>query len=58
MVPLEVGDRVYLNTDPRKDEGTVVEVMHNRYFVQWDNGRTWIYPRSWLSLVEEAVVAA
>jgi len=41
---LVVGDRVYLATDPRQDEGVVARVEGGRFFVHWTRtGRTWIY---------------
>lgn len=46
-----IGDRVFLRTDPMKALGTVRDIMAGRYFVSWDNGRTWIYPASWLEKI-------
>jgi len=41
---LEAFDRVYLKGDSRKDLGHIVsDEGGSRYFVRWDNGRTWIY---------------
>lgn len=45
LPPLNEGDRVYLTTDPCRAEGTVVTVLHARYFVLWATGRSWFYPR-------------
>lgn len=49
----EVGDRVFLKLDPKQALGTIKEKIYSRYFVVWDNGRTWIYPASWLEKKEE-----
>jgi len=44
LIQLEALDRVYLKGDPRKDLGHIVsDEGGSRYFVRWDNGRTWIY---------------
>jgi hypothetical protein len=48
---LAVGDRVYLATDPRQDEGVVARIEAGRVFVTWRIGRTWVYAASMLALV-------
>jgi hypothetical protein len=48
---LAVGDRVYLATDPRQDEGVVARIEAGRVFVTWRYGRTWVYAASQLALV-------
>lgn len=56
-VAISAGDRVYLETDPRRDMGRVVELpIPGRAFVRWENGRTWIYATSQLVRVEPAQV--
>jgi hypothetical protein len=45
---LAVGDRVYLATDPRQDEGVVSHIEAGRVFVTWRYGRTWVYAASQL----------
>jgi hypothetical protein len=47
----QIGDKVCLRIDPLKDEGVVADIYHNRYFVTWNNGRTWVYAASWLEKI-------
>lgn len=45
----ELGDKVFQKLDPNERLGTIVEKIYNRYLVRWeDNGKTWVYPASWL----------
>lgn len=49
---LELGSRVYLATDPVKDEGKVIRIMGDRFFVKWLRpGRIWIYAATQLEHV-------
>lgn len=50
---LQVGDRVYLEDDPRKDLGTIErDLGGHRYFVKWNrSGKTWIYASAHLVLI-------
>lgn len=46
-----VGDTVALATDTAKAKGKIIDITHGRYFVQWWNGRTWIYSGADLEFV-------
>lgn len=48
---VRAGNRVYLRTDPSKGLGTVMEVLHGRFIVRWDDGHAWVYPMCDLEVV-------
>lgn len=51
LPPLRIGDSVCDARNPQV-RGEVRRVEGGRYFVTWLSGKTWIYPRTALMLVE------